>query len=127
MTLIYTIRDRKLLKKYRPITLTTTDYKILAHIMAGRLQNIMPDIINRDQAGCIKGRNIGNNIRIVEDLIHYAKLNNTDTYCAVDFKKAFDSLSWEFMLSIMEKYNFRPNCIKWISVLYTNPTIQIKK
>ena len=55
----------------------------------------MPDIINRDQAGYIKGRNTGNNIRIVEDLIHYAKLNNTDCIiCAVDFEKAFDSLSW---------------------------------
>ena len=127
MTLIYKKGDRKLLKNYRPITLTTTDYKILAHIMADRLQNVMPVIINRDQAGYIKGRNIGNNIRIVEDLIHYAKLNNTDcTFCAVDFEKAFDSLSWEFMLNIMKKYNFGPNCIKWISVLYTNPTIQIK-
>ena len=127
MTLIYKKGDRKLLKNYRPITLTTTDYKILAHIMADRLQNVMPDIINRDQAGYIKGRNIGNNIRIVEDLIHYAKLNNTDCIiCAVDFEKAFDSLSWEIMLSIMKKYNFGPNCIKWISVLYTNPTIQIK-
>ena len=64
--------------------------------MADRLQNVMPDIINMDQAGYIKGRNIANNIRIGEDLIHYAKLNNTDCIiCAVDFEKAFDSLSWE--------------------------------
>ena len=54
-------------------------------------------------------------------------MNNTDCIiCAVDYEKAFDSLSWEFMLSIMKKYNFWPNCFKWISVLYTNPTIQIK-
>ena len=36
---------------------------------------------------------------------------------ALDFSKAFDSLSKEFMLEILKKYNFGPEFISWITVL----------
>ena len=40
LTLIHKKGDTKLLKKYRPISLTNTDYKIIAFVFARRLQKI---------------------------------------------------------------------------------------
>ena len=37
------------LKNWRPISLLNTDYKILAHVLAGRLQLVLPEIISKDQ------------------------------------------------------------------------------
>jgi hypothetical protein len=47
-------KDIRYLKNWRPITLLNVDYKILAKIMANRIQKVIPYIINNDQSGCIK-------------------------------------------------------------------------
>ena len=49
IALIPKTTDRLSLKNYRPISLTNCDYKILAFVLAQRLQNIMPNVISFDQ------------------------------------------------------------------------------
>lgn len=46
---------------YRPIALLDVDYKLLAKILAKRLEGILRDIIAVDQTGFILGRNSSNN------------------------------------------------------------------
>ena len=48
--------DKEELDNWRPITLLNIDYKILAMVLTKRLQKVLPDIINEDQVGYIKGR-----------------------------------------------------------------------
>lgn len=36
----------------------------------------------------------------------------------IDFEKAFDSISWKFMYNTLHFFNFGPDLIKWVSVLY---------
>ena len=38
----------------------------------------------------------------------------------VDFEKAFDSLEWDFLFKALKVFNFGPNFIRWISVLYSD-------
>ena len=52
-------RDR--LNNWRPVTLTNTDYKILAKMMARHMETVVNKLINEDQAGYLKGRSIWNN------------------------------------------------------------------
>ena len=33
----------------------------------------------------------------------------------IDFKKAFDSLSWKFMYKVLHHYNFSEEFVKWIT------------
>ena len=73
LSLIFKKGDRCLFKNYRPISLSTTDYKILAHILASRIKPILPNIINESQTGYVQGRSICQNIRLVQDVIAYAK------------------------------------------------------
>ena len=42
------------------------------------------------------------------------------TLINIDFEKAVDSLNWNFLIAVLEKYNFGPSLIKWIEVFYTN-------
>ena len=44
------------LKNNRPNSLTCTDYKILAHILADRMHKILDKVISFDQSGYVKGR-----------------------------------------------------------------------
>ena len=63
-------------KNWRPITLLNTDYKIAAKAIANRITSVLPRLINNDQTGFMKGRFIGENIRLIDSIIRYAAENN---------------------------------------------------
>lgn len=44
----------------------------------------------------------------------------------IDFEKAFDSVEWNFLFHVLEKFNFGDNFITWVNILYTNPIFRIK-
>jgi hypothetical protein len=112
---------RSFLKNWRPITLLTVDYKLLAKALALRLGTILPDYIDETQFGYIKDRYIGENIRCIMDLNDLCKKENKQAYgIQIDFEKAFDSVSWDFMFICLEKMNFDPDFIKWVKILYKN-------
>ena len=69
-------KDPLFIKNHRPITLLNTDYKIIAKVMANRRKSFLHEIIHEDQTGFMKGRNIGNNIRTIIDLIDYCDSND---------------------------------------------------
>jgi hypothetical protein len=53
--------DNLSLDNYRPISLLNVDLKILSYVLAQRLKNLLPKIINEDQTGYVKNRFIGFN------------------------------------------------------------------
>ena len=59
------------LNNWRPISLTNSDYKLLAKSLAIRLSSVISSIINEDQVGFLKGRNISTVIRLIDDTINY--------------------------------------------------------
>ena len=51
------------------------------------------------------------------DIIHSCQEYNIDgLILLVDFEKAFNSLSWEYMNNSLKELNFGENFIKWISI-----------
>ena len=58
---------------------------------------VLDKIISKDQTGFIKGRYIGENTRLIYDIMQYTETHNIPGLLVlVDFEKAFDSLSWSF-------------------------------
>ena len=79
-------RDVNLLKNYRLISLTNVDYRILGQVLANRLYEVLLTLISLGQAGYVKRRYIGNNIRTSEDLILCAeKMKINSIICFLDF------------------------------------------
>ncbi len=127
LALLYKKGDNLLLKNYRPISLTNYDYKILCFVLANRLQKVLKNIINEDQTGYIKNRYIGTNARLLCDYFeHCDKFDVPGILLMLDFEKAFDSIEWNFMYKVLEKFNFGDNFIKWVKILYNQPVISIK-
>ena len=73
-------KDLRYLKNWRPVSLLTTDYKILTKTLAMRLQKVIPTIVNSDQVGYIKKRYIGENVRIIQDILLHADIEKLDAY-----------------------------------------------
>ena len=83
----------KNLKNSRPFSLLNCDYKVGAKSIANRIQSTLTKPINIDQTGFIKGRFIGQNIRLIDGIINYTSNKNIpDLILLLDFEKAFDTL-----------------------------------
>ena len=105
LTLIHKGKDlpRNKLQNWRPISLTNTDYKILAKCLANRVSKVITSIISEDQVGYIKGRNVSTTLRTIDDLIEYWNLKDKPgILLALDFQKAFDSMSKNYMITAFE-------------------------
>ena len=91
--------------------------------MAKRIEKVLPTLINPDQTGYVKGRYIGENVRLIYDLIHYTdKLNQNGIAIFLDFKKAFDSIEWNYLLETLHLFNFGLDIQHWIKMFYNNVT-----
>ena len=105
----------------RPITLLNTDYKIAAKAIANRIKTVLPKLINNDQTGFMKGRFIGENIRLIDGIIQYATQHNVPGLLLfIDFEKAFDSLEWPFIFDTLRFFGFGPSLINWVRTFYCN-------
>ena len=86
------------LKNWRPISLLNTDYKILSEALARRLENVLPKLVHSDQTGFVNGRYIGQNIRLLNDIMDYTDIKKLlGIFLFVDFEKAFDTTEWSFI------------------------------
>jgi hypothetical protein len=68
ITLLFKKGDPKILGNYRPISLTNTDYKVLAFTFAKKLQNLLNKAIDINQSAYIKRRNIALDARRIVDI-----------------------------------------------------------
>ena len=69
-------KDKKYLKNWRPISLLNNDYKIVTKASALRLEKVLPTIISPNQTGYLKGRYIGESIRIITDMMSIIEKKN---------------------------------------------------
>ena len=90
--------SRHYLNNLRPISLLNVIYKLASSVIANRLKLTLDKLINGDQKGFISGRFIGENVRLMYDILFETK--NQDIpgmILSTDFEKAFDTVSWKFI------------------------------
>ena len=69
ITLIEKVGENPLyIQNYRPTTLLNVDYKILSKVLANRIKDVLGEIVHSDQVGYIKDRNIGEAVRLKDDM-----------------------------------------------------------
>ncbi|XP_074297059.1 uncharacterized protein LOC141627734 [Silene latifolia] len=94
--------------QFRPISCCNVLYKCIAKLLCNRLSEVFPDIISDNQGGFVKGRSIMENILICQDIVrlYNRKAIFPRFLLKVDLKKAYDSVSWEFLEQMLGALNF---------------------
>ena len=101
-----------ILKIWRPISPLNVDYKIASQALALRLKKVLSVIINSAQTGYVEGRFIGENIRLISDILNFAADQDIEGITLViDFEKAFDSLEWEYLFKALDTFQSGPGAI----------------
>ena len=130
LTLLPKTKDPELLKyvsNYRPISVTTFDYRLYSKILAKRLQPLLHKLIHPNQIGYIPGRQLTDHIRTIDDVISYA--NNEKLkgmLVSLDFRKAFDTLSKSSILCALKRFNFGPQYIGYVETMLNGTMACVK-
>ena len=77
------------LSNWRPKTLLkSVDYKIHARATAKRIEWKLPKLVLSDQTGFVKGRYIGQNVRLLNNLMEFTESNKLPGILLfIDFEK----------------------------------------
>ena len=104
----------------RLITLLNVDCKIASKAIAATAEKVLPLIINSNQAGFINGRYIGENIRLINDILKDQSSRHPGILLLLDFRKAFDKVEWGFLQNTQNLFNFGINIKQWVKTFYNN-------
>ncbi|KAL4589627.1 hypothetical protein LXL04_002535 [Taraxacum kok-saghyz] len=115
VTLIPKIKDPLKLGDYRPISLIGCLYKIIAKSLANRVKKVIGSTIEEVQSAYVEGRNIQDGPLIVNELCSWAKATkNKILLFKVDFEKAFDSINWEYLDSLLLQMGYGEKWRMWM-------------
>lgn len=116
------------LEDYKPISLVGCTYKILAKLLATRLSKIIDCLISENQSAFVKGRNILDGVMVINELCDYAKKKKrckAGLVFKVNFEKAYDYVSWEFLDYMLVRIRFSVLWRKWISECLSSSTVSV--
>ena len=107
---------------FRPIGLLSIAYRIISKAVSNRIQPVLQKIIGPHQFAYLQGRRAENISRIVSEMM-LQSLSNPDLdvlTLKLDFRKAFDSISFQYIRCILENINMPLIMINLIMNLMCN-------
>ena len=106
-------RDKRFIKNWHPISLLNVD--------AERVKNVIPSLVLNNQIAYVNNSFISEGGRLISDILEMTKSLQIDgILMTVDIEKAFDSVNHVFLISVLEKFSFGKNFVKWIKILLKN-------
>ena len=111
-------KDKRFIRNLRPISLINVDIKVASKALANRLEAVINKLISVDQTAYVKGRFIGESIRVVNDLIeHIDREDEEGILFSTDIKKAFDLVDCNFLFATLKRYGFGTEFVNYIKTL----------
>ena len=104
---------------YRPITLLNTDYRLLARVLADRLQPALSKVVSPSQTAFLKGRRSGANILTLQLLAEGLPADSEMVAALLDFSKAYDTIDRDFLLEVMKEMGVGDEFCTWVQILLT--------
>ena len=106
----------KRISDFRPISLITSLYKIIAKVLSGRLRGVLHETIHYTQGAFVQGRQILDAVLIANEIVDERRRSGEEgVVFKIDFEKAYDHVKWDFLDHVLEKKGFSPRWRKWMS------------
>ena len=124
LSLIPKEKNPSMLERFRPISLCNTSYKIMSNILAIRMKDIMGHLISYLQGGFVSGRQILDNIIIVQESIHSnVERKRQGMAIKLDMENAFDRVNHFFLFEVMSRFCFSERFVRWVKACISKPWI----
>ncbi|XP_029555022.1 uncharacterized protein LOC115153570 [Salmo trutta] len=87
---------------------------------------VLGEVIHPDQTCAIPGRKITDSLILIRDAICYARDRNMRLVVLnLDFEKAFDRVSHQYLFKVLQKMGFPERFLAWVGLLYGDITTKI--
>jgi len=108
LVLIPKIPGAQSVGEFRPNALVNFQFKIVTKFLANRLVSVTIRIVSIEQRGFIRDRSIFDCIILASEAINLLdkKQYGGNIALKVDIRKAFDTLDWNFFISILQQFGF---------------------
>ena len=118
ISLISKIKNPNKVSDFRPISLYNVIYKLIAKVMANRLNKFLAKSIPNSQSAFLSGWLIIDNILMVFETLHFHKRKTKGRLGYMSLKlnmsKAYDLVEWEFLERLMHHLDIEERMIKII-------------
>lgn len=106
----------------RPIGLSNFINKVMSRVLRDRLEKFLPSLISSNQSGFVKGRSIFENILLTREIVTDIRLRSkpANVVIKLDMAKAYDKVSWKYLLRVLRKMGFAEHFIIMIWNLLSN-------
>ncbi|WVZ79231.1 hypothetical protein U9M48_026835 [Paspalum notatum var. saurae] len=113
-------------KDYRPISLVHSFAKLVTKILANRLAPLLKNLVAPNQSAFVKGRCILDNFIMVQQTVRMLhRKKEPRVLLKLDITKAFDSVSWAFLLQVLKHMGFGPGWCNVLSKLLISSTTRV--
>ena len=116
-------KDTRLLKNWRPITLSNCDFKLITKTLSWRLAKAVDSVISPNQTAYMRDRQISDNLNIMLYTIEQSK-EKEGMIVSLDAEKAFDSIEHWYIKEVLKKIGL--NCfLGTFNLLYKSQLVEI--
>ncbi|BAH92418.1 Os03g0821633 [Oryza sativa Japonica Group] len=126
ITLLPKRSDARKLKDFRPISLVHSFVKLFTKVLSRRLAPKLDALVAKNQSAFVKKRCIQDNFMLVRQSAK--RLHDRRTPSALlklDTAQAFDSISWQFILEVLEHKGFGLRWRSWIAMLFRTTSSRV--
>lgn len=112
---------------FRPISLCSTIYKVIARVLKKKIKLFIEEVVQRNQVGFIQGRLLCENVLLASELVtdFHVKGRVSRGCLKIDLAKAYDNLNWEFLLNLLKAYELPDELIGWIKECITTTSFSV--
>jgi len=129
VSLIPKIQGVDSIEDFRLIVVANFKFKTIFKILVDRLAMVASRIISPNQYEFFQGRHIHYCIGVAYEAINMLskKVRGGNVAYKVDIHKAFDTLSWNFLLLVLTHFGFHPSSfVTWISTILQSAMLSIR-
>ncbi|KAE8685740.1 Detected protein of confused Function [Hibiscus syriacus] len=103
------------------------DFLAVVRILVTRLAYFFPGMISASQSTFVKGRNIVDSTLVAQEIVRGYSRKSLSPRCAIkiDLQKAFDSVSWDFLLAVLDAMGLPDGFCGWIRACVATPRYSV--
>lgn len=126
ITMVPKIKTPLTISDFRPISVLNLIPKLISKILSNRLRPVLPLLISKNQTAFIQGRQISENFVTTRELLHHVSCRKSAAiFAKVDFRKAFDTVQWDFLQRVMKARQFPDRWMRWLQHIWDTSSSRV--